>query len=35
MVKLYVSLIKQGLWTLERVPERWREAVAAELEADA
>lgn len=31
MVKVYVSLIKKGMWTLERVPEPWHDAVAAEL----
>ncbi len=24
MVKIYAKLIKQGLWTVEQVPERWK-----------
>lgn len=32
MVQLYVDLIRKGLRTIDQVPERWREAVAAELE---
>ena len=24
MVKIYANLVKQRLWTIERVPERWR-----------
>lgn len=31
MVKLYVRLIKDGRLTLEQVPQRWREQVAALL----
>lgn len=31
MVNLYVSLIRKGLWTLDRVPEPWHAAVEAEL----
>lgn len=34
MVKVYVKLIHQGLKTLENVPSKWRDKVAAELEAD-
>lgn len=34
MVKLYVKRIKQGRMTLEDVPERWRDAVAAALQDD-
>ena len=33
MVKIYVDLINRGLKTIEDVPERWREAVLAALEA--
>ncbi len=32
MVKLYVSLINKGRWTLDKVPSPWHDAVAAELE---
>lgn len=32
MVAIYVRWIRAGKMTLEDVPERWREAVAAELE---
>ena len=31
MVKLYVLRIKAGKMTLEEVPDRWRDAVEAEL----
>ena len=31
MVKVYCNLIKQGKWSLERVPEKWRAEVAAAL----
>lgn len=31
MIKVYVSLIKKGLKTIEDVPEKLREAVKAEL----
>ncbi len=24
MAKIYAKLIKQGLWTVEQVPERWK-----------
>lgn len=27
MVKIYVNLIKQGLWIVEQVPERWKAEV--------
>ena len=27
MVKLYVKRIKEGLMTIEEVPEKWRESV--------
>jgi len=27
MAKIYVNLIKQGLWTIEQVPERWKAEV--------
>ena len=33
MVKIDVDLINRGLKTIEDVPERWREAVIAALEA--
>ena len=32
MVKIYVRKIKAGQLTIDEVPERWREAVAAALE---
>jgi hypothetical protein len=35
MAKLYYNLIKGGKWTLEDVPEKWREAVEKMIEADA
>lgn len=31
MVKFYVGMIRRGTITLENVPARWREAVAAAL----
>ena len=34
MVKLYVSLIKKGLRTIEQVPEVWRVDVEKVLEED-
>ena len=34
MVKIYVRKIKAGQMTIEEVPERWREAVQAALDAD-
>ncbi len=24
MVKIYANLIKQGLWSIDQVPERWK-----------
>lgn len=33
MVKIYVRMIRAGRMTLDDVPERWRDEVAAELEA--
>lgn len=33
MVNYYVGRIKRGKLTIEEVPEKWREAVAAALEA--
>lgn len=27
MAKIYVNLIKQGLWKIEQVPERWKAEV--------
>lgn len=33
MVKIYVDLIMRGLKTIDDVPQRWREAVIAEMEA--
>ena len=32
MVKIYVRKIKAGQMTIDEVPQRWREAVAAALE---
>lgn len=32
MVAIYVRWIKAGRMTIEDVPQRWREAVAAELQ---
>lgn len=34
MAKIYYRRIKDGLMTLDEVPQRWRNAVAAMLEAD-
>ena len=31
MVSLYIGLINKDLWTLERVPAQWRDAVEAAL----
>lgn len=33
MAKVYFDLIKKGLWTIEKVPPLWREAVQAMLDA--
>lgn len=33
MVKIYIRMIRAGRMTLDDVPERWRDEVAAELEA--
>lgn len=33
MVKFYVNRIRNGRMTIEEVPDRWRDAVAEELEA--
>lgn len=32
MVKIYIRMIRAGRMTLDEVPERWRDEVAAELE---
>ena len=32
MAKIYVDLIKKGLWEIERVPNKWREEVEAMLD---
>lgn len=34
MVKIYYRRIKDGIMTIEEVPERWRAAVQALLDAD-
>jgi len=34
MAKIYYEAVKSGKRTLESVPKRWRDAVAAMLEAD-
>lgn len=34
MVKIYVRRIKAGQMTIDEVPERWRDAVQALLDAD-
>lgn len=34
MAKIYYKAVKAGKRTLDSVPERWRDAVAAMLEAD-
>ena len=34
MAKIYCEAVKSGKRTLESVPKRWRDAVAAMLEAD-
>ena len=31
MAKVYYNLIKQGKWTLDRVPQKWRAEVEALL----
>lgn len=31
MAKVYANLIKQRLWTIDRVPEKWRAEVEALL----
>lgn len=32
MVQFYICCIKRGLITMDKVPEKWREAVRAEME---
>lgn len=32
MVQFYICCIKRGLITLDKVPEKWREAVKSELD---
>ena len=32
MINLYISLIKEGLRTIEQVPEKWRNEVKHKLE---
>ena len=34
MAKIYATLVRQGKWTLDKVPERWRDEVRQMLEAD-
>lgn len=34
MAKVYFDLIKKGLWSIDRVPPLWREAVQAMLDAE-
>lgn len=34
MIDVYYRLVKNGAYTLERVPEKWRDQVKALLEAD-
>lgn len=34
MAKIYYNRVKAGKWSIEDVPERWREAVQAMLDAD-
>lgn len=34
MAKIYYNRIKAGKWTLEDVPERWRDDVQAMLDAE-
>lgn len=31
MAQIYVGLIEKGLWTIEQVPERWREEVQSQM----
>lgn len=31
MAKIYANLVKQGAWTLEQVPEKWKTEVEALL----
>ena len=35
MAKVYYDLIKKGLWTIDKVPPKWREDVQAMLDAEA
>ena len=34
MVKIFLDLIENGMYTIERVPEQWRAAVEAALDKD-
>ncbi len=27
MAKIYANLVKQGIWTIEQIPERWKSEV--------
>ena len=31
MVELYCNLIRKGLWTIDRVPIKWRQAVTEKI----
>lgn len=33
MAKIYATLVREGKWTMEKVPERWRAEVEKILEA--
>lgn len=33
MAKIYATLVREGKWTLDKVPERWRAEVEKILEA--
>lgn len=33
MAKIYATLVREGKWTMEKVPERWRAEVEKLLEA--
>ena len=35
MAKIYATLVREGKWKLEKVPERWRDEVRRMLEEDA
>jgi hypothetical protein len=34
MAKIYANLIRQDVWTMEQVPDKWKAATQAELDKD-